>query len=295
MPKHHNILYAVVFILLVLNIVTFISLSSRLTTLDSRINEVQEDSRAEMTNLTLSLTDAIRFSDESNRKNFGEISEYISGISKNLSNINANQQSVSDKIKGLESLQGDFSVVIDEAVKGIVTIRTESSLGTGFFINDRGYLVTNQHVIEGAKKISVLGYDKRLVSAELVGSDNVKDVALLRIENNYPYLSLADSDNLKVGNKVIAIGNPLGLSYTVTEGIISANHRVGPTNLPEYIQTDVSLNPGNSGGPLIDTNGRVVGMNNFKLGNAESIGFALESNSLKEAVLIISNGSIELN
>jgi S1-C subfamily serine protease len=89
---------------------------------------------------------------------------------------------------------------------------------------------------------------------------------------------------LKVGEKVIAIGNPLGLSFSVTEGIISALDRVGPNNLAEYIQTDVSLNPGNSGGPLINTRGKVVGINNFKIGDAESLGFALESNSIRDSI-----------
>ena len=100
---------------------------------------------------------------------------------------------------------------------------------------------------------------------------------------------------MQVGNKVIAIGNPLGLSFTVTEGIISGLNREGPNGLEEYIQTDVSLNPGNSGGPLIDTNGHVIGVNNFKVGDAESLGFALESAALKNAVLEMSNSTVVLS
>ena len=108
---------------------------------------------------------------------------------------------------------------------------------------------------------------------------------LLKIDGGgYDYLELGNSDDLQIGKKVIAIGNPLGLSFTVTEGIVSALHREGPNGLREYIQTDVSLNPGNSGGPLINTQGQAVGMNNFKIGGADSLGFALESNAIKETV-----------
>ena len=107
---------------------------------------------------------------------------------------------------------------------------------------------------------------------------------MLKIEGEYQRISLSNSDELQVGNKVIAIGNPLGLSFTVTEGIISALDREGPNGIGEYIQTDVSLNPGNSGGPLISTLGEIVGINNFKIGGAEALGFALESNSIRKTI-----------
>ena len=133
-----------------------------------------------------------------------------------------------------------------------------------------------------------------MIEAKLIGIDTFRDLALLKIDESYPALPLSDSDNVKVGNKVIAIGNPLGLSFTVTEGIVSGLDREGPNGLEEYIQTDVSLNPGNSGGPLIDTSGGVVGINNFKIGDAESIGFALESKTLKNAVYEMSNATVVL-
>jgi serine protease Do len=112
------------------------------------------------------------------------------------------------------------------------------------------------------------------------------------VDGKYNTLSLANSDQLQVGKKVIAIGNPYGLSFSVTEGIISAIDRTGPNGKAEYIQTDVSLNPGNSGGPLIDTQGKVVGINNFKVSSAESLGFALESNSLKQILNKIANSTL---
>ncbi|VVB82301.1 Trypsin-like peptidase domain protein [uncultured archaeon] len=111
------------------------------------------------------------------------------------------------------------------------------------------------------------------------------DIALLRInDTNYSPLTLADSDNTQVGEKVIAIGNPLGLQFSVSEGIVSAIHRAGENGLNAYIQTDASLNPGNSGGPLIDVNGNVVGINNFKIIGSENIGFSLESNYVKDTI-----------
>ena len=110
------------------------------------------------------------------------------------------------------------------------------------------------------------------------------DIALLKINADYPRLKLADSDDIIQAEKVIAIGNPYGLSFSVSEGIVSAIHREGPNGLNIYIQTTAELNSGNSGGPLINKNGKVIGMNNFKLGNSEGLGFALESNYVKSVV-----------
>ena len=95
-------------------------------------------------------------------------------------------------------------------------------------------------------------------------------------------MKFENSDNVKVGEKVIALGNPAGLSFTVTEGIVSAVHRKGPNNLAIYLQTDVPINPGNSGGPLVDANSKIIGLNNFKVGGFESLGFAIESNTVSE-------------
>ena len=110
------------------------------------------------------------------------------------------------------------------------------------------------------------------------------DISLLKIDGSFHSLDLGDSDDVKLGEKVIAIGNPLGLSFTTTEGIISARDRTGINDLPYYFQTDVSLNPGNSGGPLINTKGEVIGINNFKISGADNIGFALEINYAKDTI-----------
>ena len=110
------------------------------------------------------------------------------------------------------------------------------------------------------------------------------DLALLKIDGSYERIRLGNSNNVQAGEKVIAIGNPLGLQFSVSQGIVSAIHREGPNGLEAYIQTDAALNPGNSGGPLINKEGRVIGINNCKVGGSESLGFALESNFIKEGI-----------
>ena len=123
---------------------------------------------------------------------------------------------------------------------------------------------------------------------EFVGYDGTLDIALLKAQGDYNSLNLENSDDVQIGEKVIAIGNPLGLQFSVSQGIVSAVHRQGTNGLNAYIQTDAALNPGNSGGPLINTNGEVIGINNYKIGSSESLGFALESNYIKQAVNDIS-------
>ncbi len=187
----------------------------------------------------------------------------------------------------------DFSGIIENSIESVVTIRTSSGQGTGFIIDNGGYIVTNAHVIADengylAQNIRAITYDSGTKNAEFIGYNGTLDVALLKIEGNYKSLEFGNSDDLSVGTKVIAIGNPLGLQFSVSEGIISAIHRPGSNNLNAYIQTDASLNPGNSGGPLIDKNGKVIGINNFKITNGENLGFALESNYIILAVNEIS-------
>jgi len=118
---------------------------------------------------------------------------------------------------------------------------------------------------------------------------------LLKISGDYNSIELGDSDDIQIGEKVIAIGNPLGLQFSVSEGIVSAINREGTNGIEAYIQTDAALNPGNSGGPLINKQGKVIGINNFKIGGGESLGFALESNYIKEVVNQISQEKYKIN
>ncbi len=137
------------------------------------------------------------------------------------------------------------------------------SLGSGFIISPDGYIVTNHHVVEGADEILVRLHNRDTYSARLVGSDEASDIALLKVEaENLPTVKIGDSDRLKIGAWVLAIGSPFGFDYTVTAGIVSAKGRSLPSeNYVPYIQTDVAINPGNSGGPLFNLDGEVVGVN----------------------------------
>lgn len=163
------------------------------------------------------------------------------------------------------------------------------SLGSGFIINKAGYILTNDHVVENADKIVVTLADGRNYTAKLVGHDSKTDVALLKIEAGgaLPAAPLGDSRNLRVGQWVMAIGNPFGFDHSVTAGIISAKTRFIPGSYSDYIQTDASINPGNSGGPLIDLQGAVIGVNSAiytRTGSSMGIGFAIPINLVKEEI-----------
>ena len=151
--------------------------------------------------------------------------------------------------------------------------------GSGFVIDDDGYLITNHHVIEGATRVEVRTRDGREYEAEVVGSDPSTDIALLHVDAEpdvLPPLRIGDSDGLLVGDWVLALGNPLGLEFTVTSGIVSATGRQLTTRalaVESYIQTDAAINPGNSGGPLIDLSGRVVGVNTAIFGGQRFVGY----------------------
>lgn len=178
----------------------------------------------------------------------------------------------------------DFSGIIEGSIDSILSIRTNAGQGTGFIINKDGYVVTNAHVLSGARFANAITAEQESIPMNLIGYNEDLDIALLQIEGNYDYLEFGDSDDVEVGQRVIAIGNPLGLSFSVTEGIVSAVDRQANKGGPKaYIQTDAALNPGNSGGPLINTDGEVIGINNYKV-TGDNIGFALESEYIIDSV-----------
>ena len=164
--------------------------------------------------------------------------------------------------------------------------------GSGFFISSDGYLISNHHVVEGAKNIFVKLHNReKKHKAKIIGVDRETDLALLKIEGkDFPYLSFSNSDQIEIGDLVIAIGSPFQLSSTFTMGVISAKGRSGIAGAPTYqnfIQTDVAINPGNSGGPLIDIYGRVVGINTMiasTTGGNLGIGFAIPANMADKVI-----------
>ena len=175
-------------------------------------------------------------------------------------------------------------------------------LGSAFVYDPDGLILTNNHVIENATDIRVTFEDKRELKATVVGRDPPTDVALLRVDaKGLPYLSLGDSEAVRVGDWVVAIGNPFGLSHTVSAGIVSAKGRTGTdvrglgdsSGYYNFIQTDASINPGNSGGPLLDMAGRVAGINTAIRARANNIGFAIPINMIKELLpQLIEHGKV---
>lgn len=169
--------------------------------------------------------------------------------------------------------------------EAVVQVRTPGGLGSGFFINEAGYLITNFHVIEGETQISVEVYHRESGQLErrsykevrIVAMNKFRDLALLKVEDpggwTFPMVPLGQTDTLAVGERVFAIGSPLGLERTVTEGIISTKTREMRGDL--YLQTTAPINPGNSGGPLFNLRGEVVGVTNMKINYGEGLGFAI--------------------
>jgi len=175
--------------------------------------------------------------------------------------------------------------------EAVVQVRTPSGLGSGFFINEDGYLITNFHVIEGETQISIEVYRSQNGQLErrtykqvrIMAMNKFADLSLLKIEDKnapkFSWVLLGDSDALSVGDRVFAIGSPLGLERTVTEGIISTKTRLIEGQL--YMQTTAQINPGNSGGPLFNLRGEVVGVTNMKLTFGEGLGFAIPVEAVK--------------
>jgi serine protease Do len=185
----------------------------------------------------------------------------------------------------LEEFFGPFGPPFEELFE---QPRKVPSLGTGFVISPDGYILTNNHVIEDVDKIEVQFEDGRKFDAKVIGRDPRTDVALIRVEaDSLPSLPLGDSESVRPGDWVVAIGNPFGLSHTVTAGIVSARHREinadpDARRFDDFIQTDAAINPGNSGGPLINLAGEVIGINTAINPRANTIGFAVPVNIAKD-------------
>jgi len=166
-----------------------------------------------------------------------------------------------------------------------------TSLGSGFIVQADGYVVTNHHVVDRARQITVELLDGRKLPADLISSDPEVDLAILKIHSDKPLptLQLGDSSDLMIGEPAIAVGNPLGYSHSVSTGIISALHRdlrdeSGDVQLVDLIQTDAAINPGNSGGPLLNAYGQVIGINTAIRNDAQNIGFAIAVNRLRDMI-----------
>lgn len=218
--------------------------------------------------------------------------------------------------KNITTSAVDFTAAADLAVKAVVHVKTKVEyatgdifdfffgfsepqyisktmpMGSGVFVSSDGYIVTNNHVISNSENIEVTLYDKRTYPAKIVATDPSTDIALLKIDaDNLPYLNFGNSDDLRVGEWVLAVGNPFNLTSTVTAGIVSAKARnIGissPFSIESFIQTDAAVNPGNSGGALVNIRGELVGINTAiasQTGNYVGYSFAVPSNIVKKVV-----------
>lgn len=200
-----------------------------------------------------------------------------------------------------------FEQVVREAMPSVVSVLTDAAIdrpsvrggggqGSGFFLSEDGLVATNAHVIESARRIAVVLPDGRQVAARVIGTDAATDLAVLRVEASGPFRAVrwGDPDALSPGAWVIAVGNPYGLGGSVSVGILSARGReIGVGPFDDYLQTDAAINWGNSGGPMFDVEGRVVGVNTAILsptGGSVGIGFAISASVARPALEVLASG-----
>jgi S1-C subfamily serine protease len=197
--------------------------------------------------------------------------------------LDSYSQTITGVIHGVEGAVVHIQVEKMEKDPRTQQMRPSGGSGSGFIISSDGFIVTNHHVIDGAEKIRVILSNGQVLTAELKGSDPSTDIAVIKVySDNLHTLAFADSDRLQVGQIAIAVGNPLGLQYTVTSGIISALGRTLRAKngrlIDDVLQTDAALNPGNSGGPLLNSLGEVIGVNTATIPSAQGLCFAVSSN-----------------
>ena len=223
---------------------------------------------------------------------------------------------------GASPTPGSFSAAVRQAAPAVVSINTsarhpaandpwfrfffgdrgeqqQTGLGSGVIMSPEGYVLTNNHVVEGADEIEVVLPDARRTSAKVIGTDPESDLAVLKISlDKLPVMTLGNSDQLQVGDQVLAIGNPFGVGQTVTSGIVSAlgRNQLGINTFENFIQTDAAINPGNSGGALTDINGNLMGINTAiysRSGGSMGIGFAIPVSTAKQVMeSIVKNGQV---
>ncbi len=184
---------------------------------------------------------------------------------------------------------GSYNSIYENVKNSVVTIQTNRGRGSGVIVTDSGHVVTNEHVIRGAKQVSIITDDNQIFSAKLVGIDTITDLALLSTSFRGKPIKFADSTKVSVGDIVLAIGNPFGVGQTLTQGIVSRTNsgHITENPLDEFIQSDAAINPGNSGGAMIDIYGNLIGINTMNIslgGGSDGIGLSVPSNLVKSII-----------
>lgn len=293
MKEYKKIFWYAVGIIFVIFIALGISMYKIKSDFDAKIAAQNEyyNSQIESLSETLSndmmaVQNLIRSADDLNKNRYRELN---SSIYKVQAESQTAKTQLEKQIATMEVSGTDFSKISQQSLPSVVSVLTNIGQGSGAIISSDGQIVTNYHVIDGAKTISVVTYDKTIYKVDVLGYDDLVDIAVLKIRANETFdeLKMGDSSNVEAGQGVVALGNPYGLDFTVTQGIISAI-RKGSNNL-EYLQIDVPINPGNSGGPLIDATGSIIGIVTSRVQGAEGLGFAIPSNTVKSSVSDIVN------
>ena len=193
-----------------------------------------------------------------------------------------------------------FRQFFGSQIPNMPTERVQRGFGSGFIVSSDGLIITNAHVVDGSDKVEVTLKDGKTYAGEVMGTDSLTDVAVIKIEaDNLPAVTFANSEELQPGEWAIAIGNPLGLDNTVTTGIVSATGRTSSQigvadKRVSFVQTDAAINPGNSGGPLLNAKGEVIGVNTAIIQNAQGIGFAIPVNTARDiAEELIAKGKVD--
>ena len=179
-----------------------------------------------------------------------------------------------------------YNSVYNSVKNSVVTIKTDKGRGSGVIVTDDGHVVTNEHVIRGASRVKIISLDNNVYSAKVVGIDAITDIALLKSNFKGTAISFSDSSAVKIGDVVLAIGNPFGVGQTLTKGIISRTNsgHITENPLDEFLQSDAAINPGNSGGAMVNIKGELIGINTMNLslgGGSDGIGLAVPSNLVR--------------
>lgn len=285
------IVLSLIGIVLVSHLFTFFSIYS----LKSNQDEMQNEFGTELDRLSSSYEsqlESVRTRNQENLERMGEFiietrSEYQQKTENLLQIVEETEKQndirLAELRQELNNLnKGDITELVNNVIKSAVSVSTNRSQGSGVVISDDGYIVTNSHVIKNEPSATVIDFNGRAASARVVLNDPGRDLVILKTEADFEGIAIGDSSDILVGEKVVAIGSPERLDFTVTQGIVSAASRTFDETEGEFIQTDVPINSGSSGGPLINMDGELIGINTFKIRGSESLGFAIPSNDVEE-------------